>query len=327
MADKGVEKEGIGWRELLVDKSFDAILIPVGLFAALWFQGWVDERKEREDYVVIVEDFRREVTGNRERVALLEKDIGPLAEMEPEKVLGPMQEQLDRMKADSESLSSFFDCADAMLEIAARAPGILGQEPAPGEVAAPDAEVAAGPEALNEEELALMKDCATVFEAIDKRQPNRFVGVDLSPFYGYVVWTVYLQNGIKLFKDAEAKRLGLLLGEVYASQREVEQRLDDIENLFNDVLMKSSGKLAALLAEADDLVPDAPSLDELREVQARLGAMGQEAFDLRYAIENTRNVLSLKVTRLKDFLGTLNARLDGVVAALQAEQARIGTPK
>lgn len=39
------DKEGISWRELLTDKAIDVVLIPLGLFAALWFQGWVDDRQ------------------------------------------------------------------------------------------------------------------------------------------------------------------------------------------------------------------------------------------------------------------------------------------
>ena len=47
MADEG--GGDINWKELLVDKSIDVVLVPLGLFAALWFQGWVDDRKEKED--------------------------------------------------------------------------------------------------------------------------------------------------------------------------------------------------------------------------------------------------------------------------------------
>ncbi|MFO0749428.1 MAG: hypothetical protein U1F43_27735 [Myxococcota bacterium] len=51
MAESQDKGGGISWKELLIDKGIDVVIIPIGLFAALWFQGWVDERKERSDYV------------------------------------------------------------------------------------------------------------------------------------------------------------------------------------------------------------------------------------------------------------------------------------
>lgn len=334
------KKEGIAWKELFVDKSIDAFLIPIGLVAALWFQGWVDERKEREDYVALIADFKSEVSGNRAKAGALEKDVGPLADIAAETVLGPLQVQLDKMKDDSEQLSAVFDCVDTLTELAKKAPGILapdpvepppappGGAPAPAELAPqPVAETQPGAEVLDEEEVAALTACGTLFEQFDKKEPTRFAGVDLSPFYGYVVWTVYLQNGIKLFKDPQAKRLGLKLGEVYAAQKEVEQRLDDIETLFNDSLMRASGKLAALVAESDDMFEGDPDADALHASQARVQEMSEEAFDLRYELENIRNVLSLKVTRLKEYVTGMNTQLDEAVKAIETEQGRVGTPK
>ncbi|HRE92237.1 MAG TPA: hypothetical protein PK095_24185, partial [Myxococcota bacterium] len=138
------KKEGIAWRDLLVDKSIDAFLIPIGLFAALWFQSWVDERKEREDYVALIADFRTEVTTNRAKVGALEKDVGPLTDLAPEKVLGPLEAQLELMKEDSEQLSAVFDCVDTFTELSAKAPGILAPEAeaSPGAAPAPPGEPA-----------------------------------------------------------------------------------------------------------------------------------------------------------------------------------------
>lgn len=347
------KKEGIAWRELLVDKSIDAFLIPIGLFAALWFQGWVDEKKEREDYVALIADFKTEVSTNRAKVSALEKDVGPLGDISAETVLGPLEAQLELMKEDSEQLSAVFDCVDVFTELAAKAPGILVPEPAatppapdgaaappggapgeapPGEAAAvppaaAPAEKLPGAEVLEEDEVVALTACGELMEKFEKEEPTRFVGVDLSPFYGYVVWTVYLQNGIKLFKDPQAKRLGLKLGEVYAAQREVEQRLDDIETIYNETLMRASGQLAALVAESDEMFPEEPDADDLKAAQERVQAMSEEAFNLRYEIENIRNVLSLKVTRLKDYVGGMNTQLDEAIKAIEAEQTRVGTPK
>lgn len=340
------KKEGIAWRDLLVDKSIDAFLIPIGLFAALWFQGWVDEKKEREDYVALIADFKTEVSTNRAKVGALEKDVGPIGDITIETVLGPLEGQLDLMKEDSEQLSAVFDCVDTMTELAVKAPGILVPDPAatppapaptpngapaevaPAEVApAEPTEKLPGVEVLDEDEVAAMTACGTLMEQFEKEEPTRFVGVDLSPFYGYVVWTVYLQNGIKLFKDPQAKRLGLKLGEVYAAQREVESRLDDIETLYNETLMRASGQLAALVAEADEMFPDDPDADDLKSAQERVQEMSEESFNLRYDIENIRNVLTLKVTRLKEYITGMNTQLDEAVKAIETEQTRVGTPK
>jgi len=53
-------REGIAWRELLADKAVDIVLIPLGLFVALWFQGWIDDRKEQAEYVDQLRSFRTE---------------------------------------------------------------------------------------------------------------------------------------------------------------------------------------------------------------------------------------------------------------------------
>lgn len=336
------KKEGIAWRDLLVDKSIDAFLIPIGLFAALWFQGWVDEKKEREDYVALIADFKTEVAANRGKVSALEKDVGPIGDIDTETVLGPLEAQLELMKEDSEQLSAVFDCVDTLTELAAKAPGILVPEPAaptpdggaavppdgaPTEAAPAPAEKLPGAEVLDEDEVTAIATCGTLMEQFEKEEPTRFVGVDLSPFYGYVVWTVYLQNGIKLFKDPQAKRLGLKLGEVYAAQREVESRLDDIETLYNETLMRASGQLAALVAEADEMFPEDPDADDLKSAQVRVQEMSEESFNLRYDIENIRNVLTLKVTRLKEYITGMNTQLDEAVKAIETEQTRVGTPK
>lgn len=360
---------GIDWKSLSVDKAIDAVLIPVGLFLALWFQGWVDGNKEKEDYAALIGDFQREVTSNQGKLGVLERDLGPIAELEPEKVLGPLQAKFDEFKADTERLSSQFDCIDLFFELSLKAPSLAATpalappRPAPEAVVAPTATPSPAPPApapappkvapgepapvveapeeevladrksaeakaeLDEEQAAKLAACNALLDAAEKEKPKRFPGVDLSPFYEYVVWQVYLQNGIKLFKDNEAKQLGLILGEVYASQREVEKRLEEIARLFNDSLMKSSGELAALVAEAGELLPDEPSPEDLKEAQPRIQAMSQEAFEVRYEIENVRSVVALKVTRLKEYLVMTSGKLDLAVKALAAEQLRVGKAK
>lgn len=341
----------IDWKSLSVDKAIDAVLIPVGLFLALWFQGWVDGNKEKEDYAALIGDFQREVGSNQGKLEVLENNLGPIADLEPATVLGPLQATFDQFKADTERLSSQFDCFDLFFELSVKAPSLrpptpstaprpvpeVKPAPAPGEVVpeaeAPGEEVLADRKSadlaagLTEEQATRLAECNALMDAAEKEKPKRFTGVDLSPFYEYVVWQVYLQNGIKLFKDGQAKQLGLLLGEAYAAQREVEKRLDEIARLFNDSLMKSSGNLAALVAEVGELLPDEPSAEDLSEARARVKEMSQEAFDTRYEIENVRSVVALKVTRLKEYLAKTRERLDRAKSALGAEQLRVGKAK
>lgn len=324
MADQSQGGGGLPWRELLVDKSIDAVLIPVGLFAALWFQGWVDDKKEAEDYAAHVSDFRTEVARNRDKVKRVESDLGPVSEIDDETVLGPLEDKFNGFKDEVAQLSAVFDCLDLLIEIDARPPRI-GTKPTapPPDGAAPEAAEAGAPE-LTDEEVAAVTECAALFDKVEKSSDKTFPAIDLSPFYSYVVWQVYLSNGIKLFKAPEAKKLGLLLGEVYAAQREVEQAVDEIERLFNDTLMKSAGKLSALIAESSDLFPEEADNLAMLEVRPRVQEMSQETWEVRYEVDNLRQIVALKVRRLKEYVQEMNTRFDATIKALDAEIGRTG---
>lgn len=350
---------GIDWKALSVDKGIDAFLIPLGLFAALWFQGWVDEGKERKDYAALIGDFTTEVNQNLGKVSALEVYLGPMSATEPDQALGPLQAKFDNLKAETERLSTVFECVDLHFDVSIKDPAFLaaiskatpaptiaaalpapdGAEPAPDgaeptpvagapvEAAPVEAEPALK---LSPEKQALKEEleaCDKVLEDADNGKLERLPAIDLSPFYQYVVWQVYLSNGIKLFKDQQAKSLGLKLGEVYAAQREVEKRLSDIETLFNDTLMKSSGQLAALVSESAELLPDDAETDDLKEAQPRIQEMSQEAWDIRYGIDNIKSVVALKVVRLKTYVLKMNAALAEVKSMLEAETQRVGTGK
>jgi hypothetical protein len=344
------DDNGINWKELSVDKTIDAILIPVGLFAALWFQGWVDAKKEKEDYGTLIGDFQTEFSNNRSKAQILEAEIGPLSKKDAtdqEALLGPMYQKFESFKSDAERLSGYFDCIDLFFDATVRVPAIIGmldEEEAPaGEApAAADAPavapgdapvdapaVAPGDAAVDPmaafpaEERAELEACEKVIGAFESETPKRFPGVDLSPFYQYVVWEVYKEDGIKLFKDPEAKRLGLKLGESYAAQREVENRVQEVERLFNDSMMRTSGELAGLVAESAELLPEDPDIEDLKSAQTRLQEMSSEAFSLRYEVDNIRNVVALKVSLLKDYIGRMHGQLDDTMKALGVEKERV----
>ncbi|MFO0749429.1 MAG: hypothetical protein U1F43_27740 [Myxococcota bacterium] len=256
----------------------------------------------------------------------LVEDIGPIAEQDLEKVLGPMRARIELVSESTARMSRGFDCLDSYIEISLKAPRLPAK---PGAVAAPAAEPAADDggdidvSALSDEDKAELADCSQVLDENKKETTKQFAGVDLSPFYRYEVWQVYLSNGIKLFKDVEAKRLGLKLGEFYASAHEVERRVQEIESLYNDALMKSSGQIAALVSESQDLLPDDPTPDDLREIQPRLLEMSSEALEVKYEIANASNVLSLKVLRLKEFMGAMSDKLTSLRKDLATELARV----
>ncbi len=338
------DENGINWKELSVDKTIDAILIPVGLFAALYFQGWVDAKKEKEDYAALIGDFQTEFSNNRSKAQNLEAEIGSLAARDvadQEALLGPMYQKFESFRQDAERLSGYFDCIDLYLDASARAPAIVkmldeeAAEPAAapeGGAPAPagDAPAAAPSDApvdplsmFPAEERAELEACDKVIEAFENETPKKFPGVDLSPFYQYVVWEVYKEDGIKLFKDPEAKRLGLRLGESYAAQREVESRVQEVERLFNDSMMKTAGQLAGLVAESGELLPENPDLEDLKSVQGRVQEMSGEAFALRYEVDNIRNVVALKVSLLKEYIGRMHAQVDETSKALGVEKTRV----
>jgi hypothetical protein len=350
--------DDINWKEIGADKSIDAVLIPVGLFAALWFQGWVDDRKEREDYASLIADFRNEAETNSGRSVSLEATIGPFADTAPETVLGPISEKYDALTGRAAHLAKTFDCFDLFVDAAAEYPVVLSAftgsapaegaapavapaegepaapaegepapaegEPAPAEAAPAPAEAPAGGKAVPEELQAELAACAAVLESDEAAKFKPFAGADFSPVYQYVIWQVYLQSGIRLFKDDEAKDLGKKLGAVYASKREVEKRVEEVEVLYNDGLMDATAKLAALEGEFENLFPEEPTIEDLKAIQERIRELSGEAIEVAYEVENSRAVLGLKVGLLKRHMTGMQGELDAAMKVIDSEQRRVG---
>jgi hypothetical protein len=342
----------IDWKGLSVDKGIDAILIPVGLFAALWFQGWVDDRKEREDYGALIADFKTEAEANRLRSESLAASIGPFAELDDEKVLGPIAEKFDMLGAQAADLAKTFDCFDLYVDVANEHPAVMAAlvadegapapVPAPEPPPAPDAAAPPGPDGaaavapvpdsdtvlkdVSEEEMAALMACADVLEPEQLKPRKPFAGADFSPVYQYIIWQVYLQSGIRLFKDSEAKGLGKLLGAVYASKREVERRVEEVEALYNDGLMKAAARLAALEAEFADLWPDKPTAEDLKAMQEHMQELSGEAIEVAYEVESTRVMLAMKVGLLKRHMLGMQGELDATLKGIDSELQRLGKP-
>ncbi len=378
MADEG--GSDINWKELSVDKSIDVILVPLGLFAALWMQKWVDDRKEKADYKELLGNFVTEIDTNRTKAKAIEDDLGPITDLDEEKVLGPLQSRFTDFTTSANDAVKVLGCLDIMIEHALAGaatkpsgpqqeappqPAVAGDEgeddeeeappaaaptdpaaaaappaapadpaaaPAPGAApavdpaaaapaAAPVVDPAAAPAVASggEKELA---ECTAFLDELGKKPDTKFVPIDLAPLYRYEVWQTYLASGIKVFKDKEAKVLGLKLGEVYSAAREVEKRVEDIEKVFNDSFMDAKGKIDSLGAEMEDLLGDFDDPDDLREAQPRLNEMAEEILASKYDIINIESVIHMKTERLKEYVGDMNKKFDALKAELDKEQKR-----
>ncbi len=356
MADEG----GINWKELMVDKSIDVVLVPLGLFAALWLQNWVDDRKEKQDYVSLLGDFKTEIATNKGKAKALEDDLGPMADNKDEKALGPLVAEFERFRTDVDEAVILLDCLDLFADAANTAPGgpadlappnPVDPQPSPEPPAAPAEEPSEEPAAPTAEPAAPAAEpaapaapgapadpaaaggedkqkelaaCAAKFEEMEKKPDMKFRPVDLSPLYRYEVFQVYLQNGIKLFKDKEAKVIGLKLGEIYSSAKEVERRVEEIEALYNDGFTKHWGGLTSLGSELEDLLGDGEDPAQLKDAQERLREMQGEILDAKYAITTLQEVLQVKAEFLKQYVTDMNKKFDGLTGELDKEAGRNG---
>ncbi len=350
MADEG--GSDINWKELCVDKSIDVVLVPLGLFAALWLQGVVDDRKEREDYKLLLKDFQAEIDTNRSKAKAIEDDLGPIAEIDAENVLGPLQTRFAEFRESTDDAVKTLSCIDIIIDHTAAAagkPGGPGDEPAPqptdpaaapeaapevapaaapeaapeaAPAAAPEAAPAAAPEAAPAGADEAVTKCLAFLDEVEKKPEHKFKPIDLAPLYRYEVWQVYLASGIKLFKDPEAKKVGLKLGEVYSAAKEVEKRVEDIEKVFNDSFMEKQGQIAGLSEELEDLLGDFSDIDALKQAQPRLQDVTQEILEAKYSIRNVEEVVRAKSERLKVYVAEMNKSFDGLKAELEKEAAR-----
>ncbi|MFO0552033.1 MAG: hypothetical protein U0271_26845 [Polyangiaceae bacterium] len=310
------QKEGVPWREILPDKAIDVVLIPLGLFAALWFQGWVDDRKEQEDYVTQLESFQGEIAVNREKVGAMESQLGALDQQAAGQSLGPLGE--------------IFPAYDRSMEWDTKLLGCLEMLYGPSEKAMTEAELkelAKTEDGRAEIEANLKKGEAAAAKAEkcqkiiagEARPPEVALKiVDLSPLYRYEVWQMYLQDGIKLFKDEPAKKLGQQLGEVYAMAKEIESRIGEIEDAYNNELTTQYGAQSGINAEVEELLD---SVEPGAEAAARFHSLGREMQRSRYALMSFRDALDARVARVKALVQEMNQRFDTVTSAIQAEVA------
>ena len=88
--EEGEKKGWMNW-ELFIDKTVDFVLIFVGLYAAVALQRYQDDQKEKEEYAMLLNDFKHELEANRAQHATIESDLGPADQQHAGAVLGPME--------------------------------------------------------------------------------------------------------------------------------------------------------------------------------------------------------------------------------------------
>lgn len=314
---QGEDREPMPWRELLTDKAIDVILIPLGLFAALWFQGWVDDKKEQSDYVEQLDGFRGEIAENLRKGQAMASQIGALDVVKGDEALGPLGAVFPQYDAVMAYNADLVECLQ-----------ILNLPPPKAPSAEALAELAKTEEGRAEIQASIdegqareerMKGCDAIISGTRAVPEVSFQVVDLSPLYRYEVWQMYLQDGIKLFKDEAARRVGRKLGEAYALAKEVEQRVAEIEELYNAELVARLGAERALEAEVHHLLEVKGGTEDPAQ---RFGELAAEARRARYSMLSFEESLATRVARLKSFVSDMAARFTEVDKAVADEVAR-----
>jgi hypothetical protein len=279
-------EDGPTWRDLVLDKGIDVILVPLGLFAALWLQDCVDARKDHDDYIDQLERFRDEIKANREKTKELAKQIGPFDDPKTTDVLGPFGPQIEKANRVVEISVESAECLVTIASPTVDAKGIT--------------------------------TCQQVLEKNEKDPATEFVfaTVELSPLYRYEVWQMYLQHGIQKFESDNAKSLGLQLAELYASAHESEKRVAELEEAYNLNLDRRHGTLVAAQTEVQHVTQSNRKPEEMG------GRLAEIAADLRK--ERAQSTIfaesfRIRMERLKAYVSAMDARFQKVDAALAAE--------
>ncbi len=283
--------------ELVLDKFIDFVLIFVGLYAATALQRAQDTEREKDEYVALLHDFKRELGVNLGQEASIEKDLGPLVENAPGKNLGPMKATFDHFFEELETDEHIVHCLH--VEFAAALDPAHPHEP--------------------------NAECHAAYEAFEKGHQKAgnhfdFRPAVLTPFYRYEVWDMYLANGIKTFEN---KELAVKLGEIYNNARIIERQVADIEATYNDAFMTQVGRTQATDLELAEIVHDEETEHGLSEQdKAMLIRVSEAVKSEHYAALEVKNVLELKVERMKKTSLLMREEITAATRALDAEIAK-----
>ncbi len=290
--------KGAGVLELVVDKAIDFGLIFVGLYAATALQRCQDTAKQKDEYVSLLRDFKRELDANLAQEASIAKDLGPIEQTEPGKNLGPMQETFKHFFEELEEDEKVVKCLH-------------------------DEFVSA-----HAEDHKTPDECTKLYAQFDEAHESHdkesfsFQPAILTPFYRREVWQLYIADGVKTFRN---KELAVRIAEVYANADLVEEQVEDIENAYNDAFMVQVGRTAATDMELAQIVHDEEVHHGLSEADLTLFLHVDEAVKAEHfsALEVQRT-LELKAERMKKTVLVMRAEIEEVQAAIDEELDKQG---
>lgn len=278
----------------VADKFIDFVLIFVGLYAATAFQRYQDLQKEKDEYVSLLRDFKRELAANREQEESIEKDLGPIEQTTPGNNLGPIENVFEAFFAELEKDEKVVHCLH--VEFASTVDPKHPHEPS--------------------------EECHELYKKFDAAHQNGekhfdFKPAVLTPFYRYEVWELYLVSGVRTFRN---KDLAVKIGEIYNNAHLIERQVADIEATYNDAFMKQVGQSAATDLELAEVVHDEETQHGLSpQDQEILIQVSHDVKNEHFATIETRSILSLKVERMKNTVLLLREEIAAVSAALDAE--------
>lgn len=285
--------------ELILDKSIDFALIFVGLYAATALQRCQDTAKEKQEYVSLLQDFKRELDANVAQEASIEQDLGPIDETTPGKNLGPMQGTFKHFFEELEGDENVVKCLHDEFAV--------GQDP---------------------EHPGPPEGCHLLYAKFDKahgehKESFNFQPAVLTPFYRKEVWQLYLADGVKTFRN---KELAVDIAEVYANAELIEEQVKDIETTYNDAFMAQVGRTAATDMELAEIVHDEETRHGLSDADLTLLLHVSEAIkDEHYASLEVERTLELKVERMKKTVLVMRKEIAEVKKAIDAELAAQGS--
>jgi hypothetical protein len=291
-------ESGGGAKELIVDKFIDFALIFVGLYAATALQRCQDTAKEKQEYISLLKDFKRELQANLEQEGAIERDLGSIDETAPGKNLGPMQATFTHFFEELAEDEEIVHCLHEEFAVA--------KEGAAAHV----------PEGCHEHYKQFEKAHSSEHESFS------FKPAVLTPFYRHEVWQLYLADGVKTFRN---KELAVRIAEVYANARLIEEQVEDIELTYNDAFMVQVGRTAATDMEIAEIVHDEEQQHGLSEADMTLLLHVDEAIkDEHYASLEVERILELKVERMKKTVLLMRSEIDAVQSAIDRELGAMG---
>ncbi|MGH1347955.1 MAG: hypothetical protein ACRBN8_40750 [Nannocystales bacterium] len=292
-------ESGGGALELLLDKSIDFALIFVGLYAATALQRCQDTAKEKQEYVSLLQDFKRELKANVEQEASIEKDLGAIDKHEPGENLGPMQDTFKHFFEELEEDEKVVKCLHDEFAV--------DKDPDHPEP----------PEGCH--------DLYAKFDTAhsEHKESFNFRPAVLTPFYRKEVWQLYLADGVKTFRN---KELAVDIAEVYANAELIEEQVKDIETTYNDAFMAQVGRTAATDMELAEIVHDEETHHGLSGADLTLLLHVDEAIKgEHYASLEVERTLELKVERMKKTVLIMREEIAAVQTAIDAELAAQGS--